>query len=177
MSDSMRRHTGDATLNDRGVDLEQPHALSAQECLAALDSRAEGLEPEEAIERLEIYGHNKLPGPELDGPLKRFFQHFDDILIYILLAAAVLKAILLGLDRLRRDPRGGGHQRAHRVRPGRARRRGAGGIRKMLSLHAQDAGGRCLDRRRGRNLVPGDIMRLKSGDRVPADVRLLEAAT
>jgi magnesium-transporting ATPase (P-type) len=175
MSDSMRRHTGDATLNDRGVDLEQPHALSAQECLAALDSRAEGLEPEEAIERLEIYGHNKLPGPELDGPLKRFFQHFNDILIYILIAAAGITALL-------------GHWIDTGVimavvvinalvgffQEGKAEEALAG-IRKMLSLHAQVRRGGDFHDIEAETLVPGDIIRLRSGDKVPADVRLIEA--
>ncbi len=49
------------------------------------------------------------------------------------------------------------------------------GIRKMLSLHAQvcrDGRWNAID---ADTLVPGDIVRLRSGDRVPADLRLIEA--
>ena len=49
------------------------------------------------------------------------------------------------------------------------------GIRKMLSVHAQARRGGDWAEIAADELVPGDIVRLRSGDRVPADVRLLEA--
>jgi P-type E1-E2 ATPase len=116
-----------------------------------------------------------LPEPLKEGLLKRFFKHFHDLLIYVLIAAAVITALL-------------GHWIDTGVilavvvinaiigfiQEGKAEQ-ALEGIRKMLSLHAQA-------RRDGQwaeigadDLVPGDIVRLRSGDRVPADVRLLEA--
>jgi len=175
MSDTRVRHAADASLDVPGAGLEQPHALSVQDCLAALASRAEGLEPEEAGRRLEAYGGNKLPEPERDGPLKRFFQHFDDVLIYILIAAAGITALL-------------GHWIDTAVimavvvmnamvgffQEGKAEQALAG-IRKMLSLHAQVRRGGDFHDIEAQCLVPGDIIRLRSGDKVPADVRLIEA--
>jgi magnesium-transporting ATPase (P-type) len=159
----------------RENNLEQPHACEVEECLAALDSSRSGLEPGEARARLERDGPNKLPEPEQIGLLRRFFKHFHDILIYILLAAAGITAVL-------------GHWIDTWVilavviinaligflQEGKAEEALAG-IRKMLSLHAQVRRGKHFEDIEAELLVPGDVIRLRSGDKVPADVRLLEA--
>ena len=95
------------------------------------------------------------------------FKHFDDVLIYILLAAAVLKAILgewidfwviLAVAVI--------SAMIGFIQEGRAEN-ALEGIRKMLSLNAHV-------RRDGRwqevpaeELVPGDVVRVRSGDKVP----------
>jgi magnesium-transporting ATPase (P-type) len=138
-------------------------------------TEAEGLSADEAVRRLEALGPNRLPGPPKDGLLKRFFKHLHDLLIYILIVAAAITAAL-------------GHWIDTGVilavvlinaiigflQEGKAEQ-ALEGIRKMLSLHAHT-------RRNGEwveieadDLVPGDVVRLRSGDRVPADVRLIEA--
>ena len=72
----------------------RPFAEPAQAVLGALDSSPDGLSATDAARRLAEVGPNRLPDPPRPSALRRLLGHFDDILIYILLAAAVLKAIL-----------------------------------------------------------------------------------
>jgi magnesium-transporting ATPase (P-type) len=155
--------------------IEHVHALSSDEALAALESSPAGLDSREADRRRADLGPNRLPAPPREGILKRFFKHFHDLLIYILIGAATITAIL-------------GHwvdtgvilavvivnAIIGFVQEGKAEEALAG-IRKMLSLKAhalRDGEWAEID---ADGLVPGDIVRLHSGDRVPADLRLLEA--
>jgi len=152
-----------------------PHALNTDRVLADLTADANGLSTQEAARRLAETGPNRLPAPPRDSLFKRFFKHFHDILIYILLIAAGITALLghwidtgviVGVVVI--------NAIIGFIQEGKAEEALAG-IRKMLSASAQV-------RRQGEwtqidadGLVPGDIVRLKSGDRVPADLRLLEA--
>jgi magnesium-transporting ATPase (P-type) len=151
------------------------HDLSPDEALKALRSQREGLSMDEAKRRLEVLGLNRLPEAEKEGLLKRFFKHFHDVLIYILIAAAGVTAIL-------------GHwvdtwviagvvfinAIIGFIQEGKAEA-ALEGIRKMLSLHAQVLRDKKWNDVEAESLVPGDFVRLKSGDRVPADIRLIEA--
>lgn len=74
--------------------IETPHALPGDEVLENLDSTPEGLDADEAAKRLESVGPNRLPEPPKEGAFKRFFKHFHDLLIYILIAAAGVTAVL-----------------------------------------------------------------------------------
>ena len=152
-----------------------PHALTTDQTLQQLAADAGGLSPAEAERRLAESGPNRLPEAPRDGFLKRFARHFQDILILILIGAAAITALLghwldtgviLGVVVI--------NAIIGFVQEGKAEAALAG-IRKMLSAHAQvlrDAQWQQID---AEQLVPGDIVRLKSGDRVPADLRLLEA--
>jgi magnesium-transporting ATPase (P-type) len=163
-----RNSSTSTTVND-------PQALQADDVLNTLRSQRDGLAVTEAANRLKAVGPNRLPAPPKEGLLKRFFKHFNDILIYILLVAGVAKAFL-------------GHwvdacvivtvavinALVGFLQEGKAEQ-ALEGIRKMLSLRARtrrEAEWVELD---AADLVPGDIVRLRSGDRVPADLRLLEA--
>ncbi|WP_263119612.1 HAD-IC family P-type ATPase [Cellulomonas sp. RIT-PI-Y] len=152
-----------------------PYAEPADQVLDRLGVTDEGLGPAQAEERLARSGPNRLPAPPRPGVVRRLLGHFDDILIYILLASAVLKAILgdwidftviLAVAVV--------NGLVGFVQEGQAEK-ALDGIRTMLSLDAQA-------RRNGQwqvvdaeTLVPGDVVRVRSGDRVPADVRLLSA--
>jgi len=157
-------------------DAPTPWASPPQEVLAALRTDDGGLSAADAAARLAEVGPNRLPPPEKDPWWKRVLVHFDDVLIYILLVSAVLKAILgdwvdftvillvavvnaaIGL-----------------VQEGRAES-ALDGIRQMLSVHAEarrDGAWATVD---ADDVVPGDVVRVRSGDRVPADVRLLRAS-
>jgi magnesium-transporting ATPase (P-type) len=155
--------------------IQNPHALPADEVILRLESSPEGLSADEAAKRLDSVGPNRLPAPPKEGLLQRFFKHFHDLLIYILLAAAGITALLghwvdtgviLGVVLI--------NAIIGFIQEGKAEQ-ALEGIRKMLSLHAHARRGGDWVEIEADDLVPGDIVRLKSGDRVPADVRLMEA--
>jgi magnesium-transporting ATPase (P-type) len=154
---------------------DAPHSLTTGEVLDAVESSTEGLSAGEAHRRLAEGGPNRLPSPKREGVLRRFFKHFDDVLIYVLLAAAAVTAALQHwLDASVILAVVVANATIGFVQEGKAEEALAG-IRQMLSPHA-------TVRREGawadvdaEELVPGDVVRLRAGDRVPADIRLLEA--
>ncbi len=149
------------------------HAQWADATLAALAVDAHGLSEQEAAARLARFGPNQLPEPKRHGALMRLLLQFHNVLIYVLLSSAVITALL-------------GHQvdtfviiavvlvnaLIGYVQEGKAER-ALQAIRHMLAPRAavlRDGERRSVD---GKQLVPGDIVLLEAGDRVPADVRLL----
>lgn len=154
-----------------------PFAEPPQAVLDALASTRAGLSEAEARRRLAEVGPNRLPEPPRPNVVLRFLGHFDDVLIYILLAAAVLKAILgdwvdftvilvvavanavVGFVQERRADKA------------------LAGIATMLSLEADARRDGEWHRVAADDLVPGDVVRVRSGDRVPADVRLVTATS
>ncbi len=158
-----------------GPGVENPHALTADNILDELNSTLEGLSDQDATERLRAYGPNRLPDARKDGFLKKFFKHFHDLLIYILIVAAVVTALLhhwvdtgviLAVVVI--------NAIIGCIQEGKAER-ALEGIRKMLSLHAQTRRDGEWVEIEAEKVAPGDIIRLGSGDRVPADIRLLDA--
>ena len=151
------------------------HARPADEVLAAFGVGAGGLAEDTAAQRLAAHGPNRLPEPRRQGPVMRFVRQFHNVLIYVLLAAAVVTAVL-------------GHMVDTGViiavvvvnavigfvQEGKAEQALAA-IRGLLAPSAAVL----RDGRRlavpGEQVVPGDIVLLEAGDRVPADLRLIEA--
>ncbi len=152
------------------------HARPAKEVLQQLQSGAEqGLNEPEVTRRREQYGPNRLAETQQRGPLQRLLAQFQNLLIYVLLGAALITALLdhwvdtvviLGVVLV--------NAVIGFVQEGKAEDALAA-IRNMLSAHA-------MVRRGGRQfsvpaeeLVPGDIVLLQAGDKVPADLRLVQA--
>src|SRR5687768_6228952 len=71
------------------LDASPWHALLAAEALSRLDTREDGLTGAEAAERLKRFGPNRLTPPAKRSALMRFLAQFNNVLIYVLLAAAV----------------------------------------------------------------------------------------
>jgi len=72
------------------------HAMPVGEVVKRLATSAEkGLGATEASARLQKYGPNRLPEGKKLGPLKRFLSQFNNILVYVLLAAGFTKLMLL----------------------------------------------------------------------------------
>ncbi|MFY0990226.1 cation-translocating P-type ATPase [Halomonas sp. C05BenzN] len=151
------------------------HALSVKEALTRLDATPQGLDRDEAGSRLARHGPNQLEQARGRPWWRRLLEQFNNILMLILLAASVAS---LGL---------GHHLDAAAIlgvvliialigffQEGKAEQ-ALESIRNMLSPRAQVL----RDGRRGvipaAELVPGDIVMVESGDRVPADLRLIEA--
>ena len=157
--------------------VHDPYARPAEEVLADLESKPQGLSVSAAEQRLAVYGPNLLAAPLTKNPMVRFLAHFNDVLIYVLLAAAVLKSIFGDwIDAAVIFAVAVINAVIGFLQEGRAEK-ALDGIRRMLSLHAyvrRDGVWVDVD---AEALVPGDIVRVKSGDKVPADVRLIEATT
>jgi magnesium-transporting ATPase (P-type) len=150
------------------------HHLTPQQAMEQLQSGSDGLSEAEAKLRLAQHGANRLPEAQRQTSLHRFLLQFHNLLIYVLLAAAVITALL-------------GHWVDFGVilavvvvnaligfiQEGKAEK-ALDAIRRMLTHEA-------LVLRDGRRetipaeeLVPGDVVFLQSGDKVPADLRLIE---
>ncbi|MDO5288071.1 MAG: HAD-IC family P-type ATPase [Pseudomonadota bacterium] len=151
------------------------HALPAPDVLAALGSSEAGLSPDEAARRLAAHGPNALPEPPRRSLAQRFAAQFANALIVFLLISAVVAALV-------------GHWVDAGVivavvlvnaivgvlQEGKAEA-AMQALRGMLSPLARV-------RRSGQtgtlavaDLVPGDVVLIEAGDRVPADLRLLHA--
>ncbi len=150
------------------------HTLRAEDVCARLDTSVLGLSHEEAGRRLHQLGPNKLRARKRRGPLLRFFALFHNILIYLLLAAALVTALLdhwldtwviLGVVLI--------NTIIGFVQEGKAER-ALEAIAKMVSLESTVRRDSDNQRRPAEELVPGDIVVLHAGDKVPADLRLIE---
>jgi len=161
---------------DNNLTLMNWHATESAAVLRELEADPEeGLTASAATARLAQHGPNELPVAARDTLLKRFFLQFHNVLIYILLAAAVGTALLgewidtgviLGVVVI--------NALIGVIQEGKAEK-ALDSIRAMLSPKAmvrRDGHKQTLD---ATQLVPGDIVLLKAGDRVPADLRLLES--
>ncbi|MBL8499718.1 MAG: cation-transporting P-type ATPase [Nitrosomonas sp.] len=149
------------------------HTYSPQQALDALNTGSDGLSQTEARRRLERYGANRLKPPQAKSAMMRFLLQFHNVLIYILLIASVLTAVLghwvdsgviLGVVVI--------NAIIGFVQEGKAEK-ALNAIRRMLSLAAivMRAGQR--EQIPAEQLAPGDIVLLQAGDKVPADLRLL----
>ncbi|MFN3273632.1 MAG: HAD-IC family P-type ATPase [Paracoccus sp. (in: a-proteobacteria)] len=150
------------------------HASPVDTALAALTTTAEGLSSSEAAARLARHGPNRLPAAPRRPAILRFLAHFHNVLIYVLIAAAVVTAalahwvdtgVILAVVVV--------NAVIGFVQEGRAETAMAA-IRSMLAPHASTLrDGRRIDID-AEALVPGDIVLLEPGDKVPADLRLIE---
>ncbi|MBJ3776209.1 cation-transporting P-type ATPase [Acuticoccus mangrovi] len=151
------------------------HALSVPDALAAVDASASGLTSEEAARRRAIHGPNRLPAPPQRSAVLRFLAQFNNVLIYVLIASAVVTialghvvdtGVILAVILV--------NAVIGYVQEGRAER-AMDAIRGMLAPHSavmRDGQRHGID---ASELVPGDIVLVEAGDRVPADLRLIEA--
>ncbi|MES2549219.1 MAG: cation-transporting P-type ATPase, partial [Pseudomonadota bacterium] len=76
------------------MNLTNPHATPAADCLASLAAMPDGLTATEAVRRLAEHGPNRLPDVRARGPVVRFLRQFHNVLIYVLIGAAVVTGAL-----------------------------------------------------------------------------------
>lgn len=133
-----------------------------------------GLSFQDAAQRLQKHGYNQLDYGKRTSAIIRFLKQFHNILIYILLASAVMTmflehwldtVVILGVVVL--------NAIVGFIQEGKAEK-SLEAIRNMLDGNARVVrdGGKHLTIA-AKELVPGDIVELKNGDKVPADLRLL----
>jgi magnesium-transporting ATPase (P-type) len=165
-----------ATTAASGSDSTQWHTMTAEQVEERLRVDPErGLDAAEAAERLGTYGPNRLPQGKKKGPLMRFLAQFNNILIYVLLTAGFIKLMLsLWLDASIIFAVVILNSLLGFLQEGRAEK-ALDSIRNMLSADARALRGGETRLIPAEDLAPGDIVLLESGDRIPADLRLIDA--
>lgn len=150
------------------------HALDPEQVRDELEIPPTGLTEAQASQRLQQYGPNRLPAPAGRSLWSRLLGQFNNVLIYVLMTAVLVTALL-------------GHWLDTAVifavvviqgvvgfiQEGRAEKALAA-IRHMLAPGANVVRNGTRAVIDASELVPGDIVVLEPGDRVPADVRLEE---
>ena len=148
---------------------------TVEQVLAHTQSLVSGLDRAEAQARLQKHGPNALPEKKGKPGWLRFLAHFNDVLIYVLLAAAVLTAVMghwvdtlviLGVAVINALI---GHIQESNAE------KSLKSIRNMLSSEARVIRNGNHETLPTTEIVPGDIIVLRAGDRIPADMRLIEA--
>jgi magnesium-transporting ATPase (P-type) len=152
---------------------KQAYQYSAEEVLAQQLSSHEGLDSNQVRTRQIQYGSNTLPEKKTSPAWLRFLAHFKDVLIYVLLAAAVLTAtmghwvdtfVILGVAVVNALI---GHIQESKAE------------KSLKSIHTMLANDTTVVRNGNHeiaassSLVPGDIVVLRAGNRIPADLRVL----
>src|SRR5262245_26042859 len=71
------------------------HAMSPADVVKRLSTNSEhGLDQAEAAARLQKYGPNRLPEGKQRSALAKFFSHFNNVLIYVLIGAGFIKLMM-----------------------------------------------------------------------------------
>jgi magnesium-transporting ATPase (P-type) len=150
-----------------------PHALGADAIVQQLDTTTQGITSKEAQTRLLQYGPNSLPRSEPPSLLKIFLCQFASPLIYVLVAAAIFSLVIrewsdaafitgvLLINAIIGTVQEFSAQRA------------ATALQQLVTTRSRvlrDGDAVEID---AEFLVPGDILLLESGEKIPADVRLL----
>jgi magnesium-transporting ATPase (P-type) len=163
-------------MRDLTVKTERPwHSEPSEAALERFQSAAQGLSVDEAARRLERDGPNRLPARKPRSLLARVFAQFNNLLIYVLLASALVTILLRhALDAVVILAVVLINAAIGFIQEGRAEQ-ALEAIRAMLTREASV-------RRDGRrltvpaeSLVAGDVVLIEAGDRIPADLRLLRA--
>jgi Ca2+-transporting ATPase len=153
------------------------HRQSVQEVVDHLQVRLDrGLSEAQAQDRLARYGTNVLPEGRKRGPLALFIGQFKDFMILILIAAAIVSGLLadvadsiviLVIVVLNAAIGFVQEYRADRALTA---------LQRLSSPRAMVLRGGQWRELDAAHLVPGDVVSLQAGNRVPADLRLIEGA-
>lgn len=151
------------------------HALTADEAADRLASPAGGLSVEEATRRREVFGENALPQKQPPTVFEVFLRQFMNPLIYVLLAAGIISVLFADLTDavfifivILINAVIGTFQETKAERS-------AAALQQMLKSYARVVRDGLDATIPAEELVPGDRVTLESGDRTPADIRILQA--
>jgi Ca2+-transporting ATPase len=151
-----------------------PHSRGIEEVLEEFATTPHGLTAQEAASRLQRYGRNALPRAAPPTLVATFIRQFASPLIYVLLVAAALSMLLeewtdagfimavLLVNAIIGTAQEYGAQRSARA------------LEKLVTSHARVEREGEVFEIDAEELVPGDVVLLDSGTKVPADLRLVE---
>ena len=148
-------------------------SVSVESAFEVLNSSPHGLSRAEAAERIGKYGRNTLPGAKLPGIATVFINQFKSPLIYVLLAAAVLSVVI-------KEWSDAGFIAAVLIINAvigsiqeHSAQRAAVALQALVNIRSRVLREGEPYEISAEELVPGDIVLLESGDKVPADIRLI----
>jgi len=150
------------------------HFKTIERTFKELNTGKTGLTEKEAEKRLQEYGYNEIKEGKRISPLKIFIEQFNSVVVYILIVALVVSifigeridAIIIGIILVLNAIFGF-------IQEYRAEK-SIEALKKLASLKAtviRDGKEKDID---AKLLVPGDIVKLETGDKIPADSRLFE---
>ncbi|NJD77299.1 MAG: cation-translocating P-type ATPase [Candidatus Methanoperedens sp.] len=161
-------------MNNRGIS-EKWYASDLETVFQHLQSGRFGLKSGEINNRLSKFGYNELPEKKKISPIAIFLSQFKNYLVLILIGAAVISAftgettnayviifIIVFISVL-------GFFQEYRAE------RAMEALKKMVAFEARVLRDGTVKKIPIRELVPGDIIYIEAGDRIPADARLVEA--
>src|SRR3989338_2072148 len=150
------------------------HASETKKVLEEIKSNPDGLSSDDAKKRIEQYGLNELKEGEKISPVKIFLNQFKSIVVWILIAATIISmflkeyvdsivilVVLLLIGVL-------GFIQEYKAE------RAIEALKRLTSLKAvvlRDGKKVEID---SKDIVPGDILILETGNKIPADARLIE---
>ena len=147
---------------------------SVNKVLDEFKTSSKGLSQQEAEKRLEKYGLNEIKEKKKISPFQIFFNQFKSPLIYILLFAiiitlligeytdSVIISIIVVVNAVL------GFAQEYKAE------KSIEALKKLTSLKATVLRDGNKKRILAKELVPGDIIRLEEGEKIPADARLIE---
>jgi len=150
------------------------HSVSTREVLSGLKSGEEGLSADDAASRLNEYGPNQLQSPSKPSAVRIFLGKFKDYMVLVLVFAALISYIagestnayvILGIVVLVAIIGFVQEYKAERAMEA---------LREMVAPEADVLRDGKMSTIPASELVPGDLIYLEAGDRVPADGRILE---
>jgi Ca2+-transporting ATPase len=154
-----------------------PHADSVDQCLRVLDTTDQGLDSQQARKRLAEHGPNVLPRGKVDGPLQLLWRQINNPLIWVLIASG---GVAMAVDWDGEGIKNGlvivavvvlnsliGFVQEYKA--GKA----IEALAKMVPQDVNVLRDGHATRVPAAELAPGDVVLLASGDKVPADLRLL----
>ncbi|MBN2517370.1 MAG: calcium-transporting P-type ATPase, PMR1-type [Candidatus Altiarchaeota archaeon] len=151
------------------------YCLGCSEVLKKLGSSEDGLSKEEATKRLEKFGSNELRQEKKESPLTLFLNQFRNFLILILVIAtvvsfaigevldAVVILIIVILNAIL------GFVQEYRAE------KSLEALQKLTTPYATVVRGGREIKIPSKELVPGDIIALEMGDKIPADARIMRS--
>ncbi len=150
------------------------HSKTIEQVLKELKTSGKGLSQQEAEERLKQYGLNEIKEAKKISPLEIFFAQFKSVIVWILIGATAISAflkeyidaiviliILILMAVL-------GFIQEYRAE------REIEALKKLTSLKAtviRDGQRKDIS---SKEIAPGDIIFLETGDKIPADARVIE---
>ena len=157
-----------------GITASPWHTQDPGAVFDTVSSSTNGLSQDDAQRRLQEFGPNHLQSVKTKGPLARFLGQFHNVLIYVLMGAGGVTALLghwvdtsviFGVVVI--------NAIIGFVQEGKAEK-ALDAIRNMLSQQAMVKRDGKFINLSANQIVPGDVVLLQSGDKVPADLRLFK---